>query len=138
MWIVYAILSAIFASVMSITIKIGLNEVNPYLSLTIRTLIVFVFCLITIFFNSSYKEIRSINGRSVLFLVITSIATFLTWLFYFLALKDGSVIKVLAIDKFSIVVSFALCVIFLNEKITWISVLGIVLLVIGGILLVIK
>lgn len=136
MWIIYSILSAICAAIMSVTIKIGLKDLNPYLSLTIRTLIVFVFCFFLVVFSKTFKEIKTINGKTFIWLVIVSLATFLTWLFYFLAISKSSVTKVMALDKLSIVATVILSVIFLNETITWKIIIGIILLLIGSLLVV--
>lgn len=136
MWIIYAIASTIFAAIMSVSIKIGLKDLNPYLSLTIRTFVVFIFCFCTILINKSFNEIKLITTKNIIWLMIISVATFFTWLFYFLALKNGSVVKVMAIDKLSIVIILFLGVLFLNEKITVWSVVGIVLLISGSLLLI--
>ena len=144
MWIIYSILSCVFASLMSITIKIGLKDINPYASLSIRTFWVFIFSVILILFSKicNFKISEDINikklfyGKNLFWILIVSLVTFLTWLFYFLALKNGDVNKVMAIDKSSIVLIVILSCIFLKEKITIWVILGIILLLGGSLLIV--
>lgn len=139
MWLLFSILSALFASIMTITIKIGLKDFNPILSLTIRTLFVFVFSLVLILITKilKLKIAESINieqvfkGKNIFWLIIVSLATFFTWLFYFLALKDGKAVKVMAIDKLSVVLIVIFSVIFLNQKVTIKLIIGLILMIIS-------
>lgn len=144
MWIIYSILSAVFASIMSITIKIGLKDINPYSSLAIRTFWVFIFTVVLIAFLKlfNFKISEDINikelfsGKNLFWILVVSFATFFTWLFYFLALKTGDVNKVMAIDKLSIILIVFLSFIFLKEKITIWVIIGVILLVSGSLLIV--
>lgn len=144
MWILFSMLSAVFAAIMSVTIKIGLKDINPFLSLAIRTFWVFIFSVILIlstkFLNLKISKNLDIlglfKGKNLLWILVVSFATFLTWLFYFLAIKNGTPSKVMAIDKLSIVLIVILSSIFLKEKITLSVVIGIVLLIGGSLLIV--
>ena len=146
MWVIFSILSAVFAAIMSITIKIGFKDINPFLSLSIRTFIVFLFSIILIFISKmfNFKICQNINikgllnTKNILWILVVSLATFLTWLFYFLAIQNGDVKKVMAIDKLSIILIVILGAIFLKEKITLWTILGIILLLSGSILIVLN
>ena len=144
MWILFSMLSAVFAAIMSVTIKIGLKDINPFLSLAIRTFWVFIFSVILILstkvlnlkISKNLDILGLFKGKNLLWLLVVSLATFLTWLFYFLAIKNGTPSKVMAIDKLSIVLIVILSSIFLKEKITLSVVIGIVLLIGGSLLIV--
>lgn len=144
MWILFSMLSAVFAAIMSVTIKIGLKDINPFLSLAIRTFWVFIFSVILILstkvlnlkISKNLDILGLFKGKNLLWILVVSLATFLTWLFYFLAIKNGTPSKVMAIDKLSIVLIVILSSIFLKEKITLSVVIGIVLLIGGSLLIV--
>ncbi len=134
MWIIFSILSSIFAALMAVFIKLGLKGVNPILSLSLRTFIVSIFCLISIVINRSYKDITNLTSKNILWVGLASIVTFLTWLFYYLAVSKGEVHKVMAIDRLSIVLTVILSVIILHEKITIYSIIGIIIMILGGVM----
>lgn len=144
MWILFSMLSAVFAAIMSVTIKVGLKDINPFLSLAIRTFWVFIFSVILILstkvlnlkISKNLDILGLFKGKNLLWILVVSLATFLTWLFYFLAIKNGTPSKVMAIDKLSIVLIVILSSIFLKEKITLSVVIGIVLLIGGSLLIV--
>lgn len=136
MWILYSILSAVFAGLMTFFIKIGLKDVNPILSLAIRVFIVSIILLIVIIFNKEYKLINNLGKNEWLWIVFASIVTFLTWLFYYLALKDGLMSKVHAIDKLSIVIVMILGIVFLQEKLSTFSIIGLILIICGSVCLI--
>lgn len=137
MWILYAILSAVFASLMSIFMKIGLNgKINANLATTLRTTAVTVLCWLLVLINGSVRQIKDINSKTWLYLILAAFATFGTWIFYFLALQKGQVSKVLAIDRFSIILTVILSAIFLKEVITIKVVIGIAVLILGTIMIV--
>lgn len=138
MWILYAILSSLFASCMTLFMKIGLKNIDANLATTLRTIIVVVFCLILVLATGKVKDIKTIDSRTWFFLLLAGIATFGTWVFYFLALQKGSITKVLAIDRISIILTIVLSAIFLNEKITLRVVIGGALLIIGTLIVVLK
>lgn len=138
MWLIFAILSAACASLMTIFMKIGLKDINPFLATAIRTSLVVVLCWLLVMINNPFKNNISINSKTWLFLVLAAIATFGTWTFYFLALKKGTVNNVITIDRLSIVLTVVLSAIFLKEKITFKAICGLVAIIIGSILVIYK
>lgn len=138
MWIVYAILSAVFAALTSILAKIGIEDVNSNLATAIRTIVVLVMSWGIVFITGAYKGIGDISIRSYKFLILSGLATGLSWLFYFFALKIGDVSKVAPIDKFSIVLTIILSVIFLNEKLDIKTITAVTFITIGTFILILK
>ncbi len=136
MWIFYAFLSAIFASLMTVFMKIGLKNINPHVATAIRTSMVVIMCWILVFITRKTNTIKEINKKEWLYLLLASIATFGTWTFYFLALKTGSVKNVMVIDRLSIVFAIILSFFILKETITIKTVVGMVVFLLGAFLLV--
>lgn len=136
MWIFYAFLSAIFASLMTVFMKIGLKNINPHVATAIRTSMVVIMCWILVFITRKTNTIKEINKKEWLYLLLASIATFVTWTFYFLALKTGSVKNVMVIDRLSIVFAIILSFFILKETITIKTVVGMVVFLLGAFLLV--
>lgn len=134
-WIFYAFLSAVFAAATAILAKIGVKEVNSNLATAIRTVVIFLFAWGIVFFQGTHKDISSISRASLLFLVLSGLATGLSWLFYFRALQLGDASKVVPIDKLSLVFTIILAALFLKESLTIKSVLGALLMVAGSILI---
>jgi transporter family protein len=131
MWWIYALLSAFFASLTAIFAKIGVTNVNANLATAIRTIIILVVAWGIVFFRGEYKTISSLSRHNLLFLVISGIATGLSWIFYFKALQVGKVSQVAPVDKLSVALTILLSVIFLGEALSWKSAIG-ALLIIGG------
>jgi transporter family protein len=138
MWIGYALLSAIFAAAVAILGKIGLKEVDSTLATTIRSVVMAGFLLITSFALHKYALIKTFSNQTLSFIVFSGIAGALSWLFYFLALKSGPASSVAALDRLSVVFVVILAAMFLGEALTLKSVVGLVLLVVGAVLLVLK
>lgn len=138
MWLIFAILSSLFASVMTILMKIGLKNLDSTLVTCLRTSVVFILLWIIVLFMNKGKEIKEISSREWKYIVLASFTTCLTWIFYFFALKNSTVTKVIAVDRLSIVFSILFSVIFLKEKITLITIVGVIVLIIGTILVVFK
>ena len=136
MWIFYVFLSAIFASLMTVFMKIGLKNINPHVATAIRTSMVVIMCWILVFITRKTNTIKEINKKEWLYLLLASIATFGTWTFYFLALKTGSVKNVMVIDRLSIVFAIILSFFILKETITIKTVVGMVVFLLGAFLLV--
>lgn len=134
MWIIFSLLSALFSALMTILIKISLKGINPILSLTIRSIIVCFLLMVSIMINGSYKEIKTLNKQNIIWIVITAIITFLTWIFYYLALNQQAANKVASIDKISLVIVILLSFLILKEKIKGLGLIGIMLILIGSIL----
>jgi len=131
----FAILSAIFAAFTAILAKIGIKDVNSNLATAIRTIVILLFTWGIVLFQGTYKQIGSISKLSMLFLVLSGIATGLSWLFYFKALQMGEASKIAPIDKMSLVLTIIFAFIILGEKFTWMKIMG-ALLMTGGVLLI--
>ena len=134
-WIIYALLSAFFAALTAILAKIGIKDVNSNLATAIRTVVILLFAWGIVFFQGGHKQISSISQYSLLFLVLSGIATGLSWLFYFRALQLGNASQVAPIDKLSLVLTLLLAFFILKEKINFTVVVGAVLMSIGAILI---
>lgn len=117
-WILYAILSMIFAGLTSVLAKYGLQNINPDLGLGIRTTTIFLIITVINVIGSKYKDLSLITGKQTMLLVVSGITTTLSWLFYYRAMKDGPVSYVAAIDKASIVITLVLSFVLLKEPAT--------------------
>lgn len=131
MWVVYALLSALFAAFTSILAKIGIDGVNSSLATAIRTVVVLVMAWGLVFITGKQSEITNITQKSWLFLVLSGCATGLSWLFYYKALQMGEASKVVPIDKLSVLISMALAFFILGEAVTFKTVVGGVLIALG-------
>lgn len=136
MWIVYALLSALFAALTSVLAKLGIGDVNSNLATAIRTTVVLVIAWGIVFLTGKQQGIEDITGRSWTFLILSGLATGLSWLFYYKALQIGKVSQVVPIDKLSVVISMALAFMFLGERLTAKAVLGGILITAGTLVLV--
>ena len=115
MWLLFAILSAVFAALTSILAKVGIEEVNSTLATAIRTAVVLLMSWGMVFLTGVQKGIGQISSKSWLFLVLSGLATGASWLCYYRALQVGDVSKVVPIDKMSVVITLGLAFIFLHE-----------------------
>lgn len=131
MWIVFAVLSAFFAGITAVLSKVGIKNVNSNLGTAIRTIVVFIFAWLMVFVVGSQNTITDIGSRTLVFLILSGIATGASWLCYFHALKYGDVNKVAPIDKSSTILTMLLAFIFLHEEITWLKAACIVLIGLG-------
>lgn len=138
MWILYALLAAVFASLVAILGKVGLKDLDSTLATTVRAVVMALFLVISAALLQKFYLIKTISGQALAFIVFSGIAGALSWLFYFLALKNGPATGVAALDRLSVVFVVILAALFLGEALTLKSGLGLVLLVIGAILLVLK
>ena len=136
MWWIYALLSALFASLTAIFAKIGVTDVNSNLATAIRTVIILVVAWGIVLFRGEYKGLHSLSKHSLFFLVISGLATGLSWIFYFKALQIGKVSQVAPVDKLSVALTIVLAVLFLGEALNWKTALG-AGLIIGGTLVLI-
>ena len=135
-WILYAILSAVFASLTSILAKVGIGNMNSNLATAIRTIVVLIMAWGMVFVVGAQKEIPQITSKNLFFLVISGIATGLSWLFYYKAIQMGPVSKVAPIDKLSIVLTMILAFTFLHEQLTVKGIIGGLLIVVGTFVLI--
>ena len=136
MWILFALLAAVFAALTAILARIGIEGVNSNLATAIRTIVVLIFAWGIVFTTGVWREIPNITQRSWLFLGLSGIATGLSWLFFFAALQRGDVSRVVPIDKFSVVITMVLAFIILGEAVTAKTIIGGVLITAGTIILV--
>ncbi len=130
-WLVYAFLSAVFASLTSIFGKIGVENVESNLGTAIRTIVVLVMAWVMVFVTGEQKGIRSIGKKSWVFLFLSGITTGLSWLCYYRALQNGPASVVVPIDKLSILVTIVFSWIVLKEKLTPKAAVGLVLILAG-------
>ena len=131
MWLVFAILSAIFAALTSILAKIGIEGVNSNLATAVRTIVVVLMAWFMVFITGNQNGIVDINKKSWIFLILSGLATGASWLCYYKALQLGEASKVVPIDKLSIVITIVLAFIFLGEQITLKTLIGCCLIVTG-------
>ena len=136
MWIVYALLSALFSALTAILAKIGIQNVNSYLATAIRTIVVLIMSWGIVFVTGKHKDILTIGHKSLLFLIVSGIATGLSWLCYYKALQLGEASKVIPIDKFSLVIGMVLAFIVLKETVTIKTIIGGALITLGTFVLV--
>ena len=136
MWILYAVLSAVFAAATSILAKIGIENVNSNLATAIRTVVVTLMAWMIVFVTNAEKGIGNISKKSWIFLVLSGLATGASWLCYYKALQIGDVSKVAAIDKSSIVLTFLMAFFILNEQFTVKTLIASVLITAGTFVLV--
>ena len=136
MWLVFAILSAVFAALTSILAKVGIADVNSTLATAIRTVVVLAMSWGMVFLTKAQSGISEISRRSWVFLILSGLATGASWLFYYRALQLGEVSKVAPIDKMSIVITLVLAFVFLHEQFTAKSLIGAILLTAGTLVMV--
>lgn len=136
MWVVFAILSSVFAAATSILAKIGIDDIDSNLATAIRTVVVVVMAWGMVFITNAQSGLTSISRKSWVFLILSGVATGLSWLCYYKALKDGNVSVVVPIDKLSVVMTMVFAAVFLHEQFTLKSVIGLVLISIGTLLMV--
>ena len=141
MYLVYAFLSSIFASLTAILVKIGLSNINSNLATAIRTIIILIMSWIVVFYTNSVNSIstidaiKNIDKKTLMFIIFSAIATGLSWLFYFKALQIGEVNKVVVIDKLSLVFTIILAAIFFKEALTLKVIIGALMIVAGTLLI---
>jgi len=137
MWIIYALLSAIFAAGVAIAGKLGLETLDSTLATTIRSFIMAAFLLLVSLFLRKFRgfNFHDLSSKDWIFIIIAGVFGALSWLFYFLALKQGPATSVVALDRLSLVFVFILALIFLGESFSIKSLIGAIVMVIGTILL---
>lgn len=138
-WIIYAIISMLFAGLTSVIAKFGMKDLSSDAALAIRTSVVFSIVIANAFiFRNAYQELQQSAGKNILFLAISGITTSLSWIFYYRAMKEGQVSYVASIDKASIVVTLLLSFLILKEPITLKVLLGAGFIVTGMVILIWK
>ena len=131
MWIIFAFGAAIFAGLTAILAKIGIRNVDSNLATAIRTVIVLVFSCLMVLIVGSQNTIDNTSNKTLIFLVLSGLATGASWLCYFKALQLGNVNKVAPIDKSSVVLTMILAIIFLQEAVTVSKIIGLITIGIG-------
>ncbi|MBV8327465.1 EamA family transporter [Chryseobacterium sp.] len=136
MWWVYAILSAFFASLTAIFAKIGITGVNSNLATAIRSIIILFVAWGIVIARSEYKGIPALSRHNLTYIIISGVATGLSWIFYFKALQAGKVTQVAPVDKLSLALTIVLSVLFLGESLTLKTGIGALLIIIGTMVLI--
>ena len=136
MWWIYALLSALFAALTVVFAKVGLKGTDSDLATAIRTVVILFITWGIVFFKGSFATIGSLSKQNIFFLVISGIATGLSWVFYFRALQLGKVSQVAPVDKLSVALAIILSVLFLGEVVTWKTVVGAFLVIAGTLVLI--
>lgn len=137
-WLIYAVLSAVCASLTSILAKIGIENVESNLGTAIRTIVVLMMAWLIVFLQKKHGQVKKISKKRLLFIGLSGIATGASWLCYYKALHDGLASIVVPIDKLSILVTVAFAYIFLKEKLSKKSAAGLILITVGTLSLLIK
>lgn len=138
MWVFYAIGSSFFAGITAVLAKCGIQKTDSDAATAIRTIVVWMFSWLMVFITGSWTGIAQINGKTLLFLVLSGIATGASWLCYFHALQKGDINKVVPIDKSSTVLTILLALIFLHEGLTWGKAVSVILIGAGTMLMISK
>jgi len=136
MWLAYAVASAFFAGMMSILAKIGIKDTDSNLATALRTVVVVIFSWLMVFIVGSQSTLASIDRKSIVFLILSGLATGASWLCYFRALQIGDVNKVVPVDKSSTVITMILAFILLGEGLTFLKVVAMALIGIGTYLMI--
>ena len=135
MWIGAAVLSAFFAGITAVLAKCGIRKTNSDVATALRTVVVLIFSWLMVFLVGSQKTIGEISGKSLVFLVLSGLATGASWLCYYYAIQNGTVSVVVPIDKMSILVTVVFSYMFLKEKICKKAAAGLVLMLAGTLLM---
>ncbi|MBS6475247.1 MAG: EamA family transporter [Clostridiales bacterium] len=130
-WMIYAVLSAVFAALTSILAKIGITGVESNLATAIRTGVVLVMAWMIVFIKGKQREIKGISKKELLFIALSGIATGASWLCYYYAIQNGIVSVVVPIDKLSIVVTVAFSYLVFGEKLSKKALCGLALMIAG-------
>ena len=138
MWLLFAILSAVFAALTSILAKIGIDGVNSNLATAIRTVVVVVMSWGMVFLTHAQSGLSEISRKSWTFLILSGLATGASWLCYYKALQTGEASKVVPIDKLSVVITLILAFVFLHEEFTAKSLVGCILIAAGTLIMVLQ
>jgi transporter family protein len=137
MWWLYALLSALFASLTAIFAKLGIAGVNSNLATAIRTVIILFIAWGIVLARGESKGIATLSKQNIIFLIISGIATGLSWIFYFKALQIGKVSQVAPVDKLSVALTIILSVVFLGEALTIKTAIGALLIIAGTLVMII-
>jgi transporter family protein len=137
MWWIYALLSALFASLTAIFAKVGVKNIDSDLATAIRTVVILILVWGIALYKGVIPSLQTFNKQNWIFLVLSGCATGLSWLFYFKALQIGKVSQVAPVDKLSVALTIILSVIFLKEALSWQTAIGALLIIAGTFVLII-
>lgn len=137
-WQAWAVLSALFAALTAIFAKVGIEKINSDFATFIRTIVILFVLAIILFTTNQFQPLRSISEKSLIFLILSGIATGASWICYFRALKIGNASQVAPIDKLSVVLVAVFGVVFLGEKLSSFDWLGILLIASGAVIIALK
>lgn len=138
MWIIYAVVSSFFAGITAVLAKCGIRKTDSDVATAIRTVVVLIFSWLMVLITGSWTQMAQISGRTLVFLVLSGVATGASWLCYFRALQKGDINKVVPIDKSSVVLTVFLALIYLNEGLTWSKAVSVILIGVGTMLMISK
>ena len=136
MWMIFAILSAVFAALVSILAKVGIEGVDSNLATAVRTVVVVAMAWGMVFLTHAQSGLSEISRRSWIFLILSGLSTGVSWLCYYKALQIGEASKVVPIDKLSVVITLVLAFVFLHEEFTMKSLIGCILIGAGTLIMV--
>lgn len=135
MWFVFALLSAVFASLTTLLAKIGINSVNSTLATAIRTAVVLIMSWSMVFLTKAQTGISAVDKKSWIFLILSGLATGASWLCYYKALQMADASKVVPIDKLSVGITLVLCFVLLHEKFTLKALIATIMITAGALLM---
>ena len=138
MWVLYAIGSSFFAGIVAILAKCGIRKTDSDVATAIRTIVVLLFSWLMVLITGAWTGITQISSKTLLFLVLSGLATGASWLCYFRALQKGDINKVVPIDKSSTILTILLALIFLHEGLTWGKTVSVILIGVGTMLMISK
>ena len=136
MWMIFAVLSAVFAALTSILAKVGIEGVNSNLATAIRTIVVVIMAWGMVFLTHAQNGLAEISKKSWIFLILSGLETGASWLCYYKALQMGDASKVVPIDKLRVVITLILAFVFLHEQFTAKSLIGCILIGAGTLIMV--
>lgn len=136
MWKYYALLSALFAAATAILAKVGVKGINGNMATAIRTVVILFIAWGIVLFSGQIKEVKDISRTNLIFLILSGIATGLSWIFYFKALETGDVSKVAPIDKLSVAIAIGLSILILKEPVEPKTIFGALMIVAGTIVII--
>ena len=137
-WLFWACLSAFFAGLTAILAKVGVAGINSHLATAIRTSVVLVFAWALAWIAARPLALETISRKTWLFLILSGLATGLSWICYFRALQLGEATRVASIDRLSLVIVLIFSLAFLGERLSWSGALGVTMMIGGGLLLIWK
>lgn len=136
MWWIYALLSALFAALTAILAKKGIAGIDSDLATAIRTVVILFIAWSFAYFKGSISSIHQLSAKNWWFIILSGVATGLSWIFYFKALQLGKVSQVAPVDKLSLALTIILSILFLGETLTWQTAAGAFLIIAGTLVLI--